>query len=60
MLLSFRLEDNQVMDAGPCASSTKVADHFANYTQKISAEGGFACRSAATARAAPTSRRTWC
>ncbi|MBI2307702.1 MAG: 2,3,4,5-tetrahydropyridine-2,6-dicarboxylate N-succinyltransferase [Rhodocyclales bacterium] len=50
VLLSFRLEDNQLLDGGPMRFYDKVPTKFANYTQEDFARGGFRVVPPATAR----------
>lgn len=50
VLLSFRLEDNAVLDGGPMRFFDKVPTKFANYTRDDFARGGFRVVPPATAR----------
>ena len=50
VLLSFRLEDNAVLDGGPMRFFDKVPTKFANYTHDDFARGGFRVVPPATAR----------
>ena len=50
VLLSFRLEDNQVLDGGPMRYFDKVPTKFANYDAEKFARGGFRVVPPATAR----------
>ncbi len=50
VLLSFRLEDNQVMDGGATKYFDKVPSKFANYDQHTFAKGGFRVVPPAVAR----------
>ncbi|MCB1944003.1 MAG: 2,3,4,5-tetrahydropyridine-2,6-dicarboxylate N-succinyltransferase, partial [Candidatus Accumulibacter sp.] len=50
VLLSFRLNDNVVIDAGPLRYFDKVPGKFANYDQAKFAAGGFRVVPPATAR----------
>ena len=57
VLLSFRLQDNRVMQAGATRYYDKVPSKFANY-RLFAAAGSAWCRRPWCA-AAPTSRKTW-
>jgi 2,3,4,5-tetrahydropyridine-2-carboxylate N-succinyltransferase len=50
VLLSFRLEDNRLMDGGPMRYFDKVATKFANYDTHAFQKGGFRVVPPATAR----------
>ncbi|MBL8486195.1 MAG: 2,3,4,5-tetrahydropyridine-2,6-dicarboxylate N-succinyltransferase [Rhodocyclaceae bacterium] len=50
VLLSFRLEDNRLMDAGPMRYFDKVPTKFAHYDAHAFAQGGFRVVPPATAR----------
>ncbi len=50
VLLSFRLEDNRLMDAGPMRYFDKVQTKFANYDTHTFQKGGFRVVPPATAR----------
>jgi len=50
VLLSFRLEDNRLMDAGPMRYFDKVPTKFANYDTHTFQKGGFRVVPPATAR----------
>ena len=61
VLLSFRLEDNLLMDGGPMRYFDKVPTKFANYDTHDFPEGRLPRRAAAPSRgAAASSARTWC
>ena len=50
VLLSFRLEDNQLIDGGPMRYFDKVPTKFARYNTKAFERGGFGVVPPATAR----------
>ena len=50
VLLSFRLEDNQLLDGGPMRYFDKVPTKFANYDKEKFVRGGFRVVPPATAR----------
>jgi 2,3,4,5-tetrahydropyridine-2-carboxylate N-succinyltransferase len=61
VLLSFRLEDNVLMDGGPMRYFDKVPTKFANYdTQQLPRRAASASCRPPWRAAAASSRRTWC
>ena len=59
VLLSFRLEDNRVMQGGATRYYDKVASKFETYDEEKFKDGGFRVVPPAMARVTRTSRVSW-